>query len=97
MADLGFGWDAAAQMGRRGRGHRARTQAAITDIRAGRPQHHDVDEEAGKPVSFIEDCAVPLKHLAEYTERSPRSSPGTAPAAPGMRMPRWAACTCGRC
>jgi Fe-S oxidoreductase len=22
----------------------------------------------GKPVSFIEDCAVPLRHLAEYTE-----------------------------
>jgi FAD/FMN-containing dehydrogenase/Fe-S oxidoreductase len=24
---------------------------------------------AGKPVSFIEDCAVPLEHLADYTER----------------------------
>ena len=23
----------------------------------------------GKPVSFIEDCAVPLRHLPEYTER----------------------------
>ena len=23
----------------------------------------------GKPVSFIEDCAVPLEHLAEYTAR----------------------------
>jgi len=23
----------------------------------------------GKPVSFIEDCAVPLEHLEEYTER----------------------------
>jgi len=23
----------------------------------------------GKPVSFIEDCAVPLEHLAQYTER----------------------------
>ncbi|MGE0613955.1 MAG: FAD-binding oxidoreductase, partial [Hyphomicrobiales bacterium] len=23
----------------------------------------------GKPVSFIEDCAVPLQHLADYTER----------------------------
>ena len=21
----------------------------------------------GKPVSFIEDCAVPLEHLADYT------------------------------
>ncbi len=23
----------------------------------------------GKPVSFVEDCAVPLEHLAEYTQR----------------------------
>src|SRR3546814_9152313 len=23
----------------------------------------------GKPVSFIEDCAVPLEHLAEYTSK----------------------------
>ena len=26
-------------------------------------------KRAGKPVSFIEDCAVPLEDLAEYTER----------------------------
>ncbi len=26
----------------------------------------------GKPVSFIEDCAVPLEHLAEYTEKLTR-------------------------
>src|SRR6058998_1743322 len=26
----------------------------------------------GKPVSFIEDCAVPLEHLAEYTQRLTR-------------------------
>ena len=26
-------------------------------------------KEAGKPVSFVEDCAVPLPHLADYTER----------------------------
>ncbi len=26
-------------------------------------------KEAGKPVSFVEDCAVPLRHLADYTDR----------------------------
>ncbi len=26
-------------------------------------------KQEGKPVSFIEDCAVPLPHLADYTER----------------------------
>ncbi|MGT2492844.1 FAD-linked oxidase C-terminal domain-containing protein [Cupriavidus basilensis] len=29
----------------------------------------------GKPVSFIEDCAVPLEHLAEYTRPSYRRVP----------------------
>ena len=51
----------------------------------------------GKPVSFIEDCAVPLEHLADYTDAvTELFSPGTAPAAPGMRMPRSAVCTCAR-
>jgi Fe-S oxidoreductase len=26
-------------------------------------------KEEGKPISFVEDCAVPLEHLAEYTSR----------------------------
>src|SRR6056297_3448931 len=26
-------------------------------------------KEEGKPVSFVEDCAVPLEHLADYTDR----------------------------
>jgi len=26
-------------------------------------------KDAGKPVSFVEDCAVPLEHLADYTAR----------------------------
>ena len=26
-------------------------------------------KQEGKPVSFVEDCAVPLPHLADYTER----------------------------
>ena len=50
----------------------------------------------GKPVSFIEDCAVPLEHLADYTSASPTSSPSTAPRAPGTPTPRSAPCMCGR-
>ena len=26
-------------------------------------------KDEGKPVSFVEDCAVPLEHLAEYTDK----------------------------
>ncbi len=29
-------------------------------------------KEEGKPVSFVEDCAVPLEHLADYTARLDR-------------------------
>src|SRR5688572_31717885 len=26
-------------------------------------------KDQGKPISFVEDCAVPLEHLAEYTAK----------------------------
>ena len=51
----------------------------------------------GKPVSFIEDCAVDLDDLADYTERLNGCSSGTARREPGTRMPRSAACMSGRC
>jgi ferredoxin len=38
----------------------------------GGPEHHDVDEGRRQAGSFIEDCAVPLEHLAEYTDRLTR-------------------------
>ena len=51
----------------------------------------------GKPVSFIEDCAVPLEHLAEYVDAlDARCSRSTARAAPGTRTRRSARCMCGR-
>jgi hypothetical protein len=50
----------------------------------------------GKPVSFIEDCAVPLQHLAAYTDALTEVfTRATARAAPGTRTRRWARCTCG--
>ena len=51
----------------------------------------------GKPVSFIEDCAVPLEHLADYTERLTEVfAQARHDGAPGTPMPPSAACTCGR-
>ena len=51
----------------------------------------------GKPVSFIEDCAVPLEHLADYVARLTRGvCASTARAARGTRTRRSARCTCGR-
>src|SRR6266700_3141537 len=44
-------------------------QAAIAEVRAAGLNVMMSMKEAGKPVSFVEDCAVPLEHLAEYTDR----------------------------
>jgi len=70
MADLGFGWN-----------HPQRkwggvvdvveplTQTAISDFRTSGLNVMMSMKQEGKPVSFVEDCAVPLPHLADYTER----------------------------
>ncbi len=44
-------------------------QAAIAEIRTSGLNIMMSMKEEGKPVSFVEDCAVPLEHLAEYTSR----------------------------
>ncbi|ARP99334.1 FAD-binding and (Fe-S)-binding domain-containing protein [Pseudorhodoplanes sinuspersici] len=44
-------------------------QAAITDVRTSGLNIMMSMKDEGKPVSFVEDCAVPLEHLAEYTAR----------------------------
>src|SRR5499425_2843767 len=44
-------------------------QAAISEMRAAGLNVMMSMKEAGKPVSFVEDCAVPLEHLADYTDK----------------------------
>ncbi len=70
MGDLGFGWD---QPKRKWGGVvdivEPATQAAITDFRTSGLNVMMSMKQEGKPVSFVEDCAVPLPHLADYTER----------------------------
>ena len=44
-------------------------QKAVWDVRASGLNIMMSMKTEGKPVSFIEDCAVPLEHLADYTER----------------------------
>jgi FAD/FMN-containing dehydrogenase len=98
IGDLGISWNGnGAQMGRRGRGARSEAAGRITEVRTAGLNIMMSMKEAGKPVSFVEDCAVPLEHLADYTARLTDVFEKTAPAAPGMRMPRSAACMCVRC
>ncbi len=70
MGDLGFAWD---KSGARFGGVSAVTDPALqAEINALRTAGLNVMmsmKEEGKPVSFVEDCAVPLEHLADYTER----------------------------
>ncbi|MBM3644450.1 MAG: FAD-binding protein [Alphaproteobacteria bacterium] len=47
----------------------AAPQAALWEVRKAGLNIMMSMKGDGKPVSFIEDCAVPLEHLAEYTDR----------------------------
>ncbi|HYC35439.1 MAG TPA: FAD-linked oxidase C-terminal domain-containing protein [Usitatibacter sp.] len=59
MGDLGFA-DAVVEVP-------AARQKALWDVRKAGLNIMMSMKGDGKPVSFIEDCAVPLEHLAEYT------------------------------
>jgi FAD/FMN-containing dehydrogenase/Fe-S oxidoreductase len=70
MGDLGFGWDrTGAKWGGVVEVLDPALQAAITDVRTSGLNIMMSMKEEGKPVSFVEDCAVPLEHLAEYTDK----------------------------
>ena len=70
IGDLGFAWN-------RPGAHRGgvvevldpKLQSAITEVRTAGLNIMMSMKEEGKPVSFVEDCAVPLEHLADYTQR----------------------------
>jgi FAD/FMN-containing dehydrogenase/Fe-S oxidoreductase len=70
MGDLGFGWDrTGAHWGGVVNVADPALQTAIADVRTSGLNIMMSMKEEGKPVSFVEDCAVPLEHLAEYTAR----------------------------
>ncbi len=68
MGDLGFSWDGAgARFGGVVPVTEPAWQAAVTEMRQSGLNIMMSMKEEGKPVSFVEDCAVPLKDLAAYT------------------------------
>ncbi|HLZ05893.1 MAG TPA: FAD-linked oxidase C-terminal domain-containing protein [Bradyrhizobium sp.] len=70
MGDLGFGWNnPRRKWGGVVEITEPALQTAVADFRAAGLNVMMSMKEAGKPVSFVEDCAVPLPHLADYTER----------------------------
>jgi len=70
IGDLGFAWDkSGAQWGGVAEVFNPELQSAITELRTAGLNIMMSMKEQGKPVSFVEDCAVPLEHLADYTAR----------------------------
>src|SRR6195256_747342 len=70
MADLGFGWDhPQRKWGGVVEITEPALQTGIAEFRAAGLNVMMSMKQEGKPVSFVEDCAVPLPHLAAYTER----------------------------
>jgi FAD/FMN-containing dehydrogenase/Fe-S oxidoreductase len=70
MADLGLGWNrTGAKWGGVLEIFDPKLQAAVTEMRTAGLNIMMSMKEEGKPVSFVEDCAVPLSHLAEYTSK----------------------------
>jgi FAD/FMN-containing dehydrogenase/Fe-S oxidoreductase len=70
IGDLGQAWDkTGASQGGVVDVLDAKLQAAIADVRTSGLNIMMSMKEEGKPISFVEDCAVPLEHLADYTAR----------------------------
>lgn len=70
MGDLGFGWtNETRKWGGVVEITEPALQSGIADFRAAGLNVMMSMKQEGKPVSFVEDCAVPLPHLADYTQR----------------------------
>ncbi|WFU83831.1 FAD-linked oxidase C-terminal domain-containing protein [Bradyrhizobium sp. CIAT3101] len=70
MGDLGFGWNNdTRKWGGVVEISEPALQSGIADFRAAGLNVMMSMKQEGKPVSFVEDCAVPLPHLADYTQR----------------------------
>jgi FAD/FMN-containing dehydrogenase/Fe-S oxidoreductase len=70
LGDLGISWNGnGAHWGGVIEVLDPKLQTSINEVRTAGLNIMMSMKEAGKPVSFVEDCAVPLEHLADYTAR----------------------------
>jgi FAD/FMN-containing dehydrogenase/Fe-S oxidoreductase len=70
LGDLGIAWDqSGAKWGGVVEVVDPKLQAGITEVRTAGLNIMMSMKEEGKPISFVEDCAVPLEHLPDYTAR----------------------------
>ena len=70
IGDLGISWDkSGAKWGGVIDVLDPKLQSAIGGVRTAGLNIMMSMKDEGKPISFVEDCAVPLEHLADYTAR----------------------------
>ena len=70
IGDLGLSWDKTGdKWGGVVEVLDPKLQTAIGEVRTAGLNIMMSMKEEGKPISFVEDCAVPLEHLADYTAR----------------------------
>jgi FAD/FMN-containing dehydrogenase/Fe-S oxidoreductase len=70
IGDLGISWDkSGAKWGGVVDVLDPKLQSAIGEVRTAGLNIMMSMKDEGKPISFVEDCAVPLEHLADYTAR----------------------------
>jgi FAD/FMN-containing dehydrogenase/Fe-S oxidoreductase len=70
LGDLGIAWsNSGTKWGGVVEVVDARLQSGISDVRTAGLNIMMSMKDEGKPISFVEDCAVPLPHLDDYTSR----------------------------
>ena len=70
LGDLGLSWtNSDAKWGGVVEVLDAKLQSGISEVRTAGLNIMMSMKDAGKPISFVEDCAVPLEHLPDYTAR----------------------------
>ena len=68
MQNLGFNWDSKTKTGGVVKILNDTDQSRLTEMRKSGLNIMMSMKSEGKPVSFVEDCAVNLENLAEYTD-----------------------------
>ena len=90
MSELGFGWNKAADWtGGVVDAIDPGLQGRVAEMRKSGLNIMMSMKQSAKPVSFVEDCAVDLKHLADYTAGLTKSLQNMVRAEPVR------ACVCG--
>jgi FAD/FMN-containing dehydrogenase len=95
IGDLGYSWNKGIRNGGVVDVIDSNLQSKVSEMRKSGLNIMMSMKNDAKPVSFIEDCAVELKDLAEYTDGLNKYLINIMSKAPGTRMRQLVVCTLG--